>query len=114
MQIEQIRYLRLKRQHLICQTTSNTVVRDLCGLQAQYLSHALHALSVRTQKLHTDDMVKTWTLRGTMHLITEEDLPLFLYEGRSHFLRPMDTMDTDEFVTAKRKAYFASRLNSFS
>ncbi len=42
-----------------------------------------------------------------MHLFSVDDLPLFLHEGRSHFLRPVDTMDSDAYMDANRKAYFA-------
>lgn len=110
MTTEQIKRQRLQRQHLLTPASSTAVVQDLCGLQAQYLSHSLHGLSIRTDRINTDGMVKSWTLRGTMHLFSVEDLPLFLHEGRSHFLRPVDTMGTDAFVTAKRKAYFAELI----
>lgn len=110
MTIDEIKLSRLYQQHLIFSKPSMAVVQDLCGLQAQYLSHALHALSIRTDNVNTDGMLKSWTLRGTMHLFSEADLPLFLHEGRSRFLRPVDTLETDEFATAARKAYFADLM----
>lgn len=55
-------------------------------------------------------LLKTWTLRGTLHLICERDLPLFLHENRSRFLRPCDTMEADEALSAERKQFFAALI----
>lgn len=104
---EEIILRRLAGQHLLMPGDTHTVIRDLCGVQAQFLSHALHGLAIRCRKADTDDLVKSWTIRGTMHLFSAEDLPLFLHEGRSHFLRPVDALGADEYITAQRKAYFA-------
>lgn len=107
MTIEEIKLRRLWGQHLLAPTDTQTVVKDLCGVQAQFLSHALHGLFIRTKEGNTDGLVKSWTNRGTMHLFSAEDLPLFLHKGRSHFLRPVDTMESDIYISGKRKAYFA-------
>ena len=107
MTIEEIKIRRLWAQHLLAPADMQTVVKDLCGVQAQFLSHALHGLSIRAEELNTDGLVKSWTNRGTMHLFSMDDLPLFLHKGRNHFLRPVDTMDSDAYVDASRKAYFA-------
>lgn len=110
MTVEEIKLRRLCRQHLLAPADTQTVVKDLCGVQAQFLSHALHALSIRTEEVNTDGLVKSWTNRGTMHLFSVDDLPLFLHEGRSRFLRPVDTMDSDAYMDANRKAYFADMI----
>ncbi len=104
---EELKLRRLHAQHLLDPKGCRMVVRDLCGVQAQFLSHALHALSVRCETVSTDGLVKSWTNRGTMHLFDREDLPLFLHEGRTHFLRPVDTFGGDEHISARRKALFA-------
>lgn len=106
MSLDEIKIRRLAGQHLLAPADAQTVVKDLCGLQAQFLSHALHGLSIRTDKLNTDGLVKNWTNRGTMHLFSIDDLPLFLHEGRTHFLRPVDTLQSDAYIDADRKAYF--------
>lgn len=77
MTIQDIRRERLARQHLLTPAAPLTVASDLCGLQAQFLSAALHALRIRSGSSCTDDLVKSWTLRGTMHLFPEADLPLY-------------------------------------
>ena len=110
MTLDQLKLTRLARQHLLSPTSPKAVVQDLCGLQAQYLCHALHSLTIRSNEVNTAGMVKSWTIRGTMHLFAEDDLPLFLHRDRSHFLRPVDSMATDAYITAGRKAYFASLI----
>jgi len=104
---EEIKLRRLAAQHLLAPADPQRVVQDLCGLQTQFLSHALHGLSIRAGERNTAGLIKSWTNRGTMHLFSREDLPLFLHEGRDHFLRSVDTLDSDAYITAARKAYFA-------
>lgn len=107
---DEIKLRRLAAQHLLSPADTQTVVKDLSGVQAQYLSHALHGLSLRCVEVDTSGLVKSWTLRGTMHLFSEADLPLFLHEGRSHFLRDVDTLESDSYVEKSRKAWFAARI----
>ena len=110
MTLEEIKLRRLAGQHLLAPADSQTVVKDLCGVQAQFLGHALHSLSIRCSEVNTDGLVKSWTNRGTMHLFSVDDLPLFLHEGRTHFLRPVDTLESDAYISADRKAYFADLI----
>ena len=107
---EEIKLRRLTGQHLLTPSDTQTVAKDLCGVQAQFLGHALHGLSIRCTDVNTDGLVKSWTNRGTMHLFSADDLPLFLHEGRTHFLRPVDTLESDVFISADRKAYFADLI----
>jgi len=113
MTFEELKIRRLANQHLIERSDCKTVLHDLCGVQAQFLSNAMHALKIRChdhERFETDSLIKSWTLRGTMHIFSAEDLPLFLHEGRSHYLRPSDTLDEDEFIGRERKAYFAGLI----
>ena len=110
MILEEMKIRRLAGQHLLAPADTQTVVKDLCGLQAQFLSHALHGLSIRAGEVNTEGLVKSWTNRGTMHLFCAEDLPLFLHAGRTHFLRSVDTLESDAYISAARKAYFADLI----
>ena len=112
MQVEEIRFMQMSRQHLLQPVEPTQVVRDLCGLQAQFLSHALHSLKIRSLPFEQlpDSLAKSWTIRGTMHLFAKADLPLMLYEGRERFLRPCDTLKADEAVSAERKQFFAQLI----
>ena len=110
MEQEEIKLRRLYGQHLICTTDSQSVVKDLCGVQSQFLRHALHGLRIRSTHLCMDGLLKSWTVRGTMHIFSTDDLPLFLHDGRNHFLRSVDTLDADAYVTKSRKQYFADLI----
>ena len=78
MEREELLLRRLKGQHLLSPASSGKVAQDLCGLQAQFLRNSIHALRIRTDDLQTTGLIKTWTLRGTVHLIPEADLPLYI------------------------------------
>ncbi len=113
MELEELMIRQLANQHLLEPVHYLDAVKDLCGMQAQFLSNACHALSIRSNDFsegQTAGLVKSWTNRGTMHIFAESDLPLFLHEGRSHFLRPCDTLEADEFITKERKQYFADLI----
>ena len=110
MTSDEIKLRRLAGQHLLTPTDTQTVIKDLCGVQAQFLGHALHGLSIRCTEVKTDGLIKSWTNRGTMHLFSADDLPLFLHEGRTHFLRPVDTLASDVYLSAERKSYFADLI----
>ena len=97
---------RLAGQHLTAPTDAVTAAGDLCGIQTQFYPQALHALGIRGGA-GAAGLVKSWTLRGTLHLFPERDLPLFLHAGRTPFLRPCDTLAGDKAVGGERKAFFA-------
>ena len=108
MDREEIMLRRLSGQHLLAPVDGLQAAGDLCGFQAQVVSNALHALRLRSGSTDSTGLVKSWTLRGTMHIFPERELPLFLHRGRNHFLRPCDTMEADEKIGKERKAYFAA------
>ena len=113
MTTEDLKLIRLANQHLLAPADVHTVVRDLCGVQAQFLSNAFHALRTRSNGFNEENLsgfVKSWTLRGTMHLFDEKDLPLMLHQNRTRFLRPCDTFAEDEYITAERKRLFADLI----
>jgi Winged helix DNA-binding domain len=61
--------------------------RRLCGVQAQVMSYAELAFAARVEGLRVDEvrdalwerreLVKTWAMRGTLHLLPADDLPLW-------------------------------------
>lgn len=83
MTIEEIKIRQLTNQHLILPTDKLTVVQDLCGIQAQFMVNAMHSLKVRSlfydEGTAGDGLVKNWTVRGTVHVFAETDLPLFMH-----------------------------------
>lgn len=79
--IKELIHCRLGGQHLLTQRASNAeIAADLCGAQAQILRNALFTLQSRTGSSDFSGLLKTWTLRGTLHLIPESDLPLYVHQ----------------------------------
>ena len=87
----QVAALRLERQHVIRRQPADRlldVVREHVGIQAQVMSLAELQLNARLDGLRPDDvrdalwthrsLVKTWAMRGTLHLIASDDLPSFV------------------------------------
>jgi hypothetical protein len=87
----QIASVRLARQHLVDRLPGDRlldVVREHVGIQAQVMSLAELQLNARIDGLRPDDvrdalwtqrsLVKTWAMRGTLHLIASDDLASFV------------------------------------
>ena len=86
---DQIRTLRLRAQRLAPQqpgvpTSVAHVVKEVCGIQAQDANAAALALRVRSAGLVAADVeharvqertiIRSWGMRGTLHLLATEDL----------------------------------------
>ncbi|NLA77855.1 MAG: winged helix DNA-binding domain-containing protein [Clostridiales bacterium] len=90
MTLEELKTRRLTNQYLTEKGEKLTVVRDLCGFQAQFMVNALHSMKLRcsdfTPETASDGLVKNWTVRGTVHVFAESDLALFKHcdNGKSY------------------------------
>lgn len=85
---DQVRFLRLRAQRLLVNTSdtisSAEVVRKMCGIQAQETEAATLAIRARSGELVAGDVerarvqersiVRTWAMRGTLHLVASNDL----------------------------------------
>lgn len=80
MELEEIRLQRLANHGLISPMGRLDAARRLCGIQAQFASYAWHALRIRCPDVEKggEGLVRNWTLRGTMHIFPESDLPLYI------------------------------------
>ena len=82
MTIEELKIRRLTNQYLIEPADKMTVIRDLCGVQAQFMGNALHSLRIRCtdfdENTVADGLVKNWSVRGTVHVFAQSDMPLFI------------------------------------
>jgi len=87
----QVSSFRLHRHHLDLRAPRSRlagVVGDVCGVQAQVTAMARIALWARLRELTVDDVeqalvgkrtiVKTWSMRGALHLLASKDLLLYL------------------------------------
>jgi uncharacterized protein YcaQ len=90
---------RLTRQHLarrVTQAEALGVVSQICGLHAQVMSSAELTLWARVEDLEPDavqkalweerSLVKTWAMRGTLHLLPAAELPIWV--GAQGVLKP--------------------------
>jgi len=99
----QVTAWRLTRHHLVEPAPARrwlSVVSAIGGLHAQLMSAAEHALAVRIDRPASDrvrralwddrSLVKTWAMRGTLHLIARADYPDLIgaMSTLRHFLRP--------------------------
>jgi hypothetical protein len=80
---------RMQRQYLdpVTDRSTTEVVRRLCGVQSQVASFAELGVRVRRERSKAGDvaralregrLIKTWAMRGTLHLLTPEDAGVFL------------------------------------
>ena len=122
MTAEELKLRRLTNQHLIEKTDKLTAVRDLCGVQAQFMSNAIHSLKIRchdfNEKTLANGLVKNWTVRGTVHVFAESDLALFKHchngnnyrsENFSGYSRS-DGSDRPWTLTPERQQYFSKLI----
>jgi hypothetical protein len=87
----QVAAFRLARHHLDRRQLPSIehITRDVCGVQAQVMSSAQLAIWSRNPGLRPDDVsgalwtrrtiVKTSCMRQTLHLISTEDYPLYIF-----------------------------------
>jgi hypothetical protein len=86
---------RVRRHHLAERAPhaqALAVVEEICGLHAQMMSAAELALWARVAEVMPDDvrealwtrrtLVKTWAMRGTLHLLTAEMFPSYVAAAR--------------------------------
>lgn len=77
----------LKRLYLTDKETMKQVTADLLGLQAQFNANPYYSLKIRSKDYNeikvVEDYVKTWSFRGTIHLVHKDDLNLHL-SARGH------------------------------
>lgn len=83
--LKELKQWRLWAQFLTQTATTAEAAGGLCGIQAQYAANAIHALRTRSESPDMTGLVKSWTLRGTLHLFPAKDLSLYLPEGRCDF-----------------------------
>ena len=99
---EQVRAWRLRRHHLAERAPRKQlldVVRSTCGLHAQVMSSAELTLWARVDGLRPGDLskalwekrrlVKTWAMRGTLHLLPADELPMWIagFSTYDHYLK---------------------------
>lgn len=100
---EQVTSWRLARGHLARRVAGAGLVRavaDMCVAHAQIMSSVPLALAARVSRLkqarvdaallEERSLVKTWAMRGTLHVLTADDLPLYCaaQSTRDQYMNP--------------------------
>ena len=111
----QVNSWRLSRHHLDKRARKDQierVVSDLCGVQAQVLSYAALAIWARVEDITLKDvtdalwkhhsLVKTWCMRGTLHLFSASDLPVYVAARKMTLVVKRDWL-TPEIEVEERK-----------
>ena len=99
------------------------VVREVCGLQAQLLSAAELALSARVAGVTqesvrealwvTKTLVRSWTVRGTIHVVPTEDLHLWMSAlGAGRHWESKDWLDRYGLTAKEATRVFDAILDS--
>jgi Winged helix DNA-binding domain len=119
----QVRALRLRAQHLADPAPRDAlvdVVRDLVGVQAQMPAAASLSLRARVAGLTREDLrealevrrtlVRTWVMRGTIHLVRTEDvrwmlpaLPTSVFREVPRWLKRRAGLELGEASAVARK-----------
>lgn len=118
---EELKIRQMTNQHLLEKTDKLAAVRHLCGVQAQFMTNAIHTLRIRCSDFKEDTagagLVKNWTIRGTVHIFPEDDLPLFLsfcnakvYRSRDWTLPSFWNQRTDWALTPARQAALSEMI----
>lgn len=114
---------RLRRHHLAQRAPRSAlprVVRDIGGVQAQFLPFARLALWARVSNLRRDDvdralwkdrtLVRTWAMRGTIHLLASEDLPWFVAAISRRLMRHTDRYLGRQGLTTEEAEVFTEAV----
>lgn len=118
MTLEESKLRQLTNQYLLSLSDKLTVIRDLCGVQAQFMTNAMHSLKIRCNDYEEttlkNGLVKNWTIRGTVHVFAEQDLPVFMHCGNGENYRRNEWKEPSFWnqqktwtLTPERQAYFS-------
>ena len=118
MTINELKQIQLYRQHITNKTDKISVLCHLNGLQCQFMMNAYNALRMRCNEQITvenfgEGLVKNWTVRGTVHIFAEQDLPLFKYkDNESDYLSKQwkgyaDRITKEWMLLPERQSFFA-------
>lgn len=119
MTAEEICLRRLAAQNLLFPGEKDGVIRNVCGFQAQFFPNVRQALGLRTGAVPDRDLgegfVKSWILRGTIHVFSWRDMPLFLgledhYRDNTWESPTWWNQRTDWALTPRRQQYFSSAI----
>ena len=130
LSVEKVNAWRLSKHHLSKRLPKDDLVNavsDVCGVQAQVMSGAEIGIWARVEGIKPRDvrdalwkhrsLVKTWAMRGTLHLLSSSELPLYVAAlktrqayKKSGWLKSMGTnLDEIEKITTATRMVLEKR-----
>lgn len=124
LSVEQANAWCLSRHHLSSRATKrelSKVVSDVCGIQAQVLLAAELGIRARVERVSQQDVrealwksrtiLKTWCMRGTLHLLASSDLPLYVSALRSKLPEFIRWLQKDGGVTPAEVSSITDKIS---
>lgn len=119
MTLDELKQIRLHRQHITNKADKQSVCHDLNGLQSQFTVNVYYSLKTRcnegiTAQNFGEGLVKNWTVRGTIHAFNEGDLPVFKYGADKYLNRNFegyrDRKNGEWIITPERQGRFSELI----
>lgn len=112
MNLEEWKAIVINKMGLITPMSAAEICRKHNGVQAQFQSYADEGFRSRMSKADfnsdwSKDIVRQWSIRGTVHAYLKEEIPLYLHEGRTYFRPNLHMPSRDGKVSSKEKSHFA-------
>lgn len=111
MELAEWKSMVLTKMGLIQPITVREICQNQNGIQAQFQTYADDGFKSRLTKealsqVWSHDLVRQWSIRGTVHAYLKEEIPLYLYEGRNYLKPSLSLPSRDGKMTAEEKQYF--------
>lgn len=96
--------------------TRPMTVREICqehnGIQAQFQGYADEGFRTRLtqdefESNWSKDLVRQWSIRGTVHAYLKDEIGLYLYEGRNYLKPSLGLPSRDGLISIEEKKHFA-------
>lgn len=105
----------LKKMGFIEPMTVYEICKQHNGVQAQFKSYADMGFWTRMDdsefsKQWNFDLVRQWSIRGTMHAYLKEEIPLYLYEGRNYLKPNLHLPSREGKISVKEKKYYGDLI----
>lgn len=115
MEIDNWKAIVLKKMGFVEPMTAYQICKQQNGVQAQFQSYADVGFLTRMKAEElsgswNSDLVRQWSIRGTVHAYLKEEIPLYLYEGRNYLKPSFHLPSRDGKISAEEKKYYADLI----
>lgn len=109
--IDEWKAIVLKKMGLVEHISVDKICRSQNGVQAQFQTYADEAFRSRLSEKDfagdwSKDLVRQWSIRGTVHAYLKEEIGLYLYEGKNYFKPSMSIQNRDGKISLREKKYY--------